>query len=185
MGHTKMTPVQASTIPLFMKHRDVVVEAVTGSGKTLAFVIPILERLVRRESKLRKNEIGALIITPTRYVYFLLFLLALTISVYLRELATQIHSVLTTFLCAQLTSLLPVDSRAPPDPPAKPVHPPALLLVSSETSSPSQDIDRFTSTGADIVIGTPGRVEEFLLGKGRNVVSVKELEVLVLDEADR
>ena len=41
------------------------------------------------------------------------------------------------------------------------------------------------STGADIVIGTPGRVEEFLLGKGRNVVSVKELEVLVLDEADR
>ncbi len=35
------------------------------------------------------------------------------------------------------------------------------------------------------MIGTPGRVEEFLLGKGRNVVSVRELEVLVLDEADR
>lgn len=40
-------------------------------------------------------------------------------------------------------------------------------------------------TGADIVVGTPGRIEEFLLGKGRDVVSVKELEVLVLDEADR
>lgn len=66
MGHTQMTPVQASTIPLFMKHKDVVVEAVTGSGKTLAFVVPILERLVRRESKLRKNEIGALVISPTR-----------------------------------------------------------------------------------------------------------------------
>jgi ATP-dependent RNA helicase DDX55/SPB4 len=61
-----MTPVQASTIPLFMKHKDVVVEAVTGSGKTLAFVIPILERLIRRDSKLRKNEVGALIISPTR-----------------------------------------------------------------------------------------------------------------------
>lgn len=72
MGHTQMTPVQASTIPLFMKHKDVVVEAVTGSGKTLAFVIPILERLVRRDSKLRKNEIGALIISPTRY-YLCLF----------------------------------------------------------------------------------------------------------------
>jgi len=35
------------------------------------------------------------------------------------------------------------------------------------------------------VVGTPGRVEEFLLGKGLNVVSCKELEVLVLDEADR
>lgn len=40
-------------------------------------------------------------------------------------------------------------------------------------------------TGADIVIGTPGRVEEFLIGRGKTAVSVKELEVLVLDEADR
>lgn len=62
-----MTPVQASCIPLFMKHKDVVVEAVTGSGKTLAFVIPILERLLRREFRHRTNEIGALVISPTRY----------------------------------------------------------------------------------------------------------------------
>ena len=68
MGHTQMTPVQASTIPLFMRHKDVVVEAVTGSGKTLAFVVPILEKLVRRERKLAKNEIGALVISPTRWV---------------------------------------------------------------------------------------------------------------------
>ena len=68
MGHTQMTPVQASTIPLFMRHKDVVVEAVTGSGKTLAFVIPILEKLIRRERKLAKNEIGALVISPTRCV---------------------------------------------------------------------------------------------------------------------
>jgi ATP-dependent RNA helicase DDX55/SPB4 len=66
MGHTQMTPVQASTIPLFMGHKDVVVEAVTGSGKTLAFVIPILEKLVRRESKLKPGEIGALVVSPTR-----------------------------------------------------------------------------------------------------------------------
>jgi ATP-dependent RNA helicase DDX55/SPB4 len=66
MGHVRMTPVQASTIPLFMKRKDVVVEAVTGSGKTLAFVIPILERLVRRESRLGRSEVGALIISPTR-----------------------------------------------------------------------------------------------------------------------
>lgn len=67
MGHTAMTPVQASAIPLFMKNKDVVVEAVTGSGKTLAFVLPVLERLIRREKPLRKNELGALIISPTRY----------------------------------------------------------------------------------------------------------------------
>jgi len=66
MGHTQMTPVQASTIPLFMQNKDVVVEAVTGSGKTLAFVIPVLERIIRRERKFKRNEIGALIISPTR-----------------------------------------------------------------------------------------------------------------------
>ncbi|CAJ0765870.1 8079_t:CDS:2, partial [Entrophospora sp. SA101] len=57
IGFLEMTPVQASTIPLFMKSKDVVVEAVTGSGKTLAFVIPIIEKLVNRKHRLRKNEI--------------------------------------------------------------------------------------------------------------------------------
>ncbi|KAJ7778620.1 DEAD-domain-containing protein [Mycena maculata] len=163
MGHTQMTPVQASTIPLFMQHKDVVVEAVTGSGKTLAFVIPILERLIRRERKLRKHELGALIISPTR------------------ELATQIHSVFSLFLSAQpRTEPAELDSD-----PLDPEYPDPLLLISSTKSSPAQDVQRFTSTGADIIIGTPGRVEEFLLGKGKTIVNVKELEVLVLDEADR
>ncbi|KAJ6546938.1 P-loop containing nucleoside triphosphate hydrolase protein [Mycena capillaripes] len=162
MGHTQMTPVQASTIPLFMQHKDVVVEAVTGSGKTLAFVIPILERLIRRERKLRKHELGALIISPTR------------------ELATQIHSIFSLFLSAQPRPP-PADLSDPPDP----EYPEPLLLISSNKSSPAQDVQRFTTSGADIIIGTPGRVEEFLLGKGKNIVSVKELEVLVLDEADR
>ncbi|KAK0468378.1 DEAD-domain-containing protein [Desarmillaria tabescens] len=145
MGHTQMTPVQASTIPLFMKNKDVVVEAVTGSGKTLAFVIPILERLLRRERRLRQNEIGALVISPTR------------------ELATQIHSVFSTFLSAQ---------------PLEETHqglPLPLLLISSTESSPAQDVQRFLECGSDI----------FLLGKGKSHVNVKELEVLVLDEADR
>lgn len=64
-------------------------------------------------------------------------------------------------------------------------YPSPLLLVSSSQSSPAEDIQRFISSGADIVIGTPGRVEEFLLGKGKTAVSARELEVLVLDEADR
>ena len=46
-------------------------------------------------------------------------------------------------------------------------------------------MERFLTQGSDIVIGTPGRVEEFLLGKGKASISTKELEVLVLDEADR
>ncbi|EAU84793.2 ATP-dependent rRNA helicase spb4 [Coprinopsis cinerea okayama7 len=157
-----MTPVQSATIPLFMKHKDVVVEAVTGSGKTLAFVIPILEKLIRRERPHRRNEIGALVISPTR------------------ELATQIHSIFAQFLDSQPGSAAAENEEDDPS-----LLPSPLLLISSDDSSPAKDIQRFLSTGADIVIGTPGRVEEFLLGKGRDSVSVKELEVLVLDEADR
>ncbi|KAL5511616.1 SPB4 [Sanghuangporus vaninii] len=165
LGYAQMTPVQASTIPLFMRHKDVVVEAVTGSGKTLSFVIPIIEKLIRRGKRLRKTEIGAVVISPTR------------------ELAAQIHSVFELFLNSQPKSDESEDedaSRKEDEP-----YPSPLLLTSSSDSSPAEDIRRFLDTGADVVIGTPGRIEEFLLGKGRDVVSVKELEVLVLDEADR
>lgn len=61
-----MTPVQASTIPQFMKNKDVVVEAVTGSGKTLAYLIPILEKLLRSEEQIKRYHVGAIILSPTR-----------------------------------------------------------------------------------------------------------------------
>jgi ATP-dependent RNA helicase DDX55/SPB4 len=67
MGFAQMTPVQASTIPLFMTHKDVVVEAVTGSGKTLAFLIPVIEKLLRLDEPIKKHHIGAIIVSPTRY----------------------------------------------------------------------------------------------------------------------
>lgn len=61
-----MTPVQASTIPQFMKNKDVVVEAVTGSGKTLAYLIPVLEKLLRLEEQIKQHHVGAIILSPTR-----------------------------------------------------------------------------------------------------------------------
>jgi ATP-dependent RNA helicase DDX55/SPB4 len=184
MGYTEMTPVQASTIPLFMKHKDVVVEAVTGSGKTLAFVIPILERLIRRNTRLRGNEIGALIISPTRYALSWCWWNIVQFIYTCSELATQIHAVFSVFLSAQ-PDTCPNSPSASTQDLSLLTFPPPLLLVSSAESSPSQDLTRFLSTNADIVIGTPGRIEEFLLGKGKAVVNARELEVLVLDEADR
>lgn len=76
----RMTPVQVTTIPLFLSNKDVAVEAVTGSGKTLAFLIPLLEILLKRDEPLTKYAVGAIIISPTR------------------ELATQIYHVLEHFL---------------------------------------------------------------------------------------
>ena len=77
-------------IPIFTKqHKDVVVEAITGSGKTLAFVIPILEILLKVKT-LKKHDIAALIISPTR------------------ELSLQIFNVVELFLkeITHLTAIL-------------------------------------------------------------------------------
>uniref|UniRef100_F6ZL03 ATP-dependent RNA helicase n=1 Tax=Equus caballus TaxID=9796 RepID=F6ZL03_HORSE len=97
LGFPYMTPVQSATIPLFLKNKDVAAEAVTGSGKTLAFVIPILEILLRREEKLKKSQVGAIIITPTR------------------ELAIQIDEVLSHFTkpFPQFSQILWIGGRNP------------------------------------------------------------------------
>ena len=145
---THMTPVQAATIPLFLDHKDVAVQAVTGSGKTLAFLIPIMELLSRRAFK--KQQIGALVLSPTR------------------ELAVQTHAVAVD-LCRACD------------------RPEPLLLTggsSSKSSAASSrpvtaDLRTFQLTGSDIIIGTPGRVEDVLTKYA--IVDISELEVLVLD----
>ncbi len=96
-----------------------------------------------------------------------------------RELATQIHSVFATFLKAQPENEASSSSSSPR------ILPSPLLLVSGSESTTVQDVQRFLHSEANIVIGTPGRVEEFLFGAGKKSVTAKELEVLVLDEADR
>lgn len=80
LGFTRMTQIQAKSIPALLEGKDVLGAAKTGSGKTLAFLIPVVEVL----SKVRfaqRNGTGALIVSPTR------------------ELALQIYGVVRT-LCA-------------------------------------------------------------------------------------
>ncbi|XP_024112586.2 ATP-dependent RNA helicase DDX55 isoform X1 [Pongo abelii] len=149
LGFPYMTPVQSATIPLFMRNKDVAAEAVTGSGKTLAFVIPILEILLRREEKLKKSQVGAIIITPTR------------------ELAIQIDEVLSHF-----TKHFPEFSQ--------------ILWIGGR--NPGEDVERFKQQGGNIIVATPGRLEDMFRRKaeGLDLAScVRSLDVLVLDEADR
>ncbi|KAJ3269759.1 hypothetical protein HDV01_001060 [Terramyces sp. JEL0728] len=155
-GYSQMTPVQASVIPLFLSYKDVVVEAVTGSGKTLSFVIPILEMLLRRYQQgrpLKKNEIGVVIISPTR------------------ELAQQIHKVMTPFVDA-----LNDDENCVVKEGIR--H---LLFIGGNDTR--EDVKLFNQKGAQIVIGTPGRLDD--LFKRSTIFNTKEVEVLVMDEADR
>ena len=57
MGFTKMTEVQARTIPPLMAGRDVLGAAKTGSGKTLAFLIPAIEMLYKLKFKPRNGKL--------------------------------------------------------------------------------------------------------------------------------
>ncbi|KAF6080923.1 DEAD-box helicase 55 [Phyllostomus discolor] len=139
----------SATIPLFLRNKDVAAEAVTGSGKTLAFVIPILEILLRREEKLKRRQVGAIIITPTR------------------ELAVQIDEVLSHF-----TKPFPQFSQ--------------ILWIGGR--NPGEDVARFKEHGGNIVVATPGRLEDMFRRKAEGLdlaACVRSLDVLVLDEADR
>lgn len=152
-------------------------------------MVPIIEKLLARSTPLRPNEVGALIISPTRFVgsCFIIYPVLIPHVLSRRELAAQIHSVFELFLGTSQHSN-DDDSEnedSETDIAERPAIPPPLLLVSGTKSSPQEDLKRFLAKGAPIVIGTPGRIEEFLLKTGRSAVSVKELEMLVLDEADR
>jgi len=143
--------VQDTTIPLFLTHHDVFVRAVTGSGKTLAFLIPVVEMILRRTVMLKSNQIGALILEPTR------------------ELARQTFGV-----CRDLCQSCGINEP--------------LLLVGgggskgASVSAVSYDLAQFAKLQSDIIVGTPGRVEDVLTRYDN--IDVSEMEVLILDESD-
>jgi superfamily II DNA/RNA helicase len=63
-----MTKVQKKSIPILLKHRDVVVKSETGSGKTLAYVIPIYDFLIAQninQKITRKDGVFVVVFAPT------------------------------------------------------------------------------------------------------------------------
>jgi ATP-dependent RNA helicase DeaD len=61
LGYEAPTPVQAETIPVLLKGRDLLAQAQTGTGKTAAFALPIIAQL-----DINLHQPQALIIAPTR-----------------------------------------------------------------------------------------------------------------------
>jgi ATP-dependent RNA helicase RhlB len=74
-GFINCTPIQAQTLPIALKGRDVAGQAQTGTGKTAAFLIALYHELLTKPAAQNRNptSIRALIVAPTR------------------ELAVQIH----------------------------------------------------------------------------------------------
>ncbi len=85
-GYDVPTPIQAATIAPAIAGRDVIGAAQTGTGKTAAFLIPIVERLRKRQ--VGAGHASALILAPTR------------------ELAEQIHGCAERFGCGLRAALV-------------------------------------------------------------------------------
>ncbi|KAF4364039.1 hypothetical protein CsatB_010043 [Cannabis sativa] len=143
-GFEFCTPVQAATIPLLCKFKDVAVDAATGSGKTLAFVVPLVEIIRRVSTPPKPHQVMGVIISPTR------------------ELASQIYKVAQPFI-ATLSNFK------------------SILLVGG--TDVKADMTMIDEEGANLLIGTPGRLNDIM--ERMEILDYKSFEVLILDEADR
>jgi ATP-dependent RNA helicase DbpA len=61
LGYTSMTPIQAASLPLALKGKDIIAQAKTGSGKTAAFGLALLEKL-----DAARLDVQAVVLCPTR-----------------------------------------------------------------------------------------------------------------------
>lgn len=61
LGYQAMTPIQAQSLPLILKGKDVIAQGQTGSGKTAAFGLGVISRL-----QVKKFTVQSLILCPTR-----------------------------------------------------------------------------------------------------------------------
>ena len=164
LGAEEPFPIQVATVPDALAGRDILGRARTGTGKTIAFGAALVERLLRLKAegafaadpagareRPRRGERLRAPRRPARNPKALI--LAPT-----RELALQIDRTVQPiarsvgFYTAQLVGGVPLDPQ---------VH--AL------------------ERGVDIVIGTPGRVQDLV---NRRRLDLREVRVSVVDEAD-
>lgn len=141
LGYAKPSPIQSATIPIALLGKDVVAGAVTGSGKTAAYLIPILERLLYRPTRVATTRV--IVLAPTR------------------ELAIQVADVGKKL--GQYVSGLRF----------------GLAVGGLNLRAQEQEL----KTRPDIVVATPGRVIDHI--RNSPSFSVDDVEILVVDEADR
>ncbi len=140
LGYTRMTPIQAASLPITLAGQDLIAQASTGSGKTAAFGLPLVERLA--SAGVPGAPVQAVVLCPTRE-------LADQVTQEIRRLARARPNVKVVTLCG------------------------GVALRGQVLS---------LEHGADVVVGTPGRILDHLERGSLNLASVN---TLVLDEADR
>lgn len=168
-GITEPFPIQTATIPDALAGRDILGRGQTGSGKTLAFGLPLITQLAMR----RPGGIEGGAVVPSgstakhpkqrhgqaQRQQRNAGLPRGLVLVPTRELAMQVHDTLEPLAAA-------VGLR--------------LGLVIGGASYDRQI--RQLSRGIDILVATPGRLEDLL---NRDAADLHEVRLVVLDEADQ
>ena len=147
------TPVQAGMIPCALEGTDVLGQARTGTGKTAAFAIPILEQLDGSNAKENSEQDQSKKDKSKKRQPRALVLVPT------RELAVQVRDEIDKLAHGRRLACIPLYGGNP---------------IRGQISK--------LQRGADIVVGTPGRILDHL---SRNTLNLKDLQCVVLDEADR
>eukprot|EP00755_Sulcionema_specki_P024754 Sspe_Gene.15267::Locus_5305_Transcript_1_1_Confidence_1.000_Length_2269::g.15267::m.15267/K14809/DDX55, SPB4; ATP-dependent RNA helicase DDX55/SPB4 len=154
------THIQLVTIPVFIRDgTNVIVEASTGSGKTIAFLVPLFQRLIRRNERmvaatglpLLTKDIAAVILSPSK------------------TLTRQTYVVAKQMLTSTFNF--------------------RLVLFGDTQTNPEQDLKKFTKIpkgGGTIVVSTPSAFLE-TLSHAKSVgqpLGFLENPLVIMDEAD-
>ena len=157
MAYSIPTPIQKHCIPLSLHGAyDVMACAQTGSGKTVAFLVPLITAIVEG---LGGNSTGN---SDERKNYRNINTPATPSALVVaptRELASQIE-----LECQKL------------------LYSSTLQTCVCYGGVPQRPQLSALAGGVDILVGTPGRLQDFL---SRGLISLRKLRFLVLDEADR
>ena len=174
LGFNAPTPVQAAAIPAVLAGKDVVASAQTGTGKTAAFMLPTLQRIAvekpgetEKPDAKERNTADKRTATAERSAKHNAkrgddkrnaYPRALIITP-TRELATQIDAVAKS-VCASTGQQAVIVTGG-----ARYKHQITAL-----------------QKGCDVLVATPGRLIDLL---DKKHTSLENIQVLVLDEADR
>ena len=168
LGFNAPTPVQAAAIPAVLAGKDVVASAQTGTGKTAAFMLPTLQRIaVEKPGEAEKPDAkepnaaagrGAKRNAKRDDAKRSTYPRALIITP-TRELAAQIDAVAKS-VCASTGQQAVIVTGG-----ARYKHQITAL-----------------QKGCDVLVATPGRLIDLL---DKKHTSLENIQVLVLDEADR
>ncbi len=155
-GYTEPSPIQTKAIPPVLAGRDVLACAQTGTGKTAAFALPTLQLLNGRGSGSAGAGANSAGVKSTGKGKRPIRCLVLTPT---RELALQIFESFEKY-----GKYLPLKST---------------VIFGGVGQVPQVAA---LKAGVDILVATPGRLNDLI---GQGYISLSNIEIFVLDEADR